>query len=437
MLYQLVDEYLDEMLEGLTDPNDPNRCAPAFVEKEFRAFLECGRPEFGHVRFVCRQCKTERTVPFSCKGRAICPSCCARRMEDSATHLAERVLPAVPIRQWVLSPPSELCGLLAARGAVLSKMSTLFVDAISRNLRTWAKDELGLGKVTCGAVVILQRFTNTLAVFPHLHILFLDGVYEARDDDAPPVFHACPPPDAMTMLNVGRDFFSKMERYLAKNGFLDGDHEREMPEDGWFVRATHEPSMLEKAPTHSRVRDASTSIEFGGFSLHAGVTVRADDLAGRKRLCRYALRPPLAEDQLRRTADGDVELELKKKTRAGQTHIRLTPIQLLRKLAWLIAPPRQHQIRFHGVLAPHAKVRADVVPTPDGETIPLRIEGARTTKTDRAPWARLLKNVYDIDGLRCERCGGTLRPVDAMTRRRILERRESKATDPPQLVFEF
>ena len=174
-------------------------------------------------------------------------------MEDSATHLAERVLPAVPIRQWVLSPPSELCGLLAARGAVLSKMSTLFVDAISRNLRTWAKDELGLGKVTCGAVVILQRFTNTLAVFPHLHILFLDGVYEARDDDAPPVFHACPRPDAMTMLNVGRDFFAKMERYLTKNGFLDGDHERETPEDAWFVRAMHEPSMLEKAPVQFRV----------------------------------------------------------------------------------------------------------------------------------------------------------------------------------------
>ena len=103
-------------------------------------------------------------------------------------------------------------------------MSKLFVDAITRHLRAWAKDELGLCKVTCGAIAIIQRFTNTIAVFPHLHVLVLDGVYEDRGDGTPPVFHASPPPDPMTMLDVGRDFFTKMEGYLKKHGFLDGDH---------------------------------------------------------------------------------------------------------------------------------------------------------------------------------------------------------------------
>ncbi|NOT32503.1 MAG: hypothetical protein HOP15_18815 [Planctomycetes bacterium] len=44
-------------------------------------------------------------VAFSCKGRGFCPSCCGRRMADTAMHLADEVLPAVPIRRQVLSFP--------------------------------------------------------------------------------------------------------------------------------------------------------------------------------------------------------------------------------------------------------------------------------------------------------------------------------------------
>ena len=29
----------------------------------------------------------------------------------------------------------------------------------------------------------------------------------------------------------------------------------------------------------------------------------------------------------------------------------------------------------------------------------------------RLPWAELLRRVWDLDGLRCDRCGGRLRPV--------------------------
>ena len=35
-------------------------------------------------------------VALSCKKRGFCPSCLGRRMADTAVHLAERVLPAVP-----------------------------------------------------------------------------------------------------------------------------------------------------------------------------------------------------------------------------------------------------------------------------------------------------------------------------------------------------
>jgi hypothetical protein len=41
-----------------------------------------------------------------------------------------------------------------------------------------------------------------------------------------------------------------------------------------------------------------------GFDLHANVTVRAGERARLENLCRYVLRPPVAQDALELTADG-------------------------------------------------------------------------------------------------------------------------------------
>jgi hypothetical protein len=48
---------------------------------------------------------------------------------------------------------------------------------------------------------------------------------------------------------------------------------------------------------------------------------------------------------------------LRRPTRTTQQELRLRPPSLLRRLAWLVPPPRQHQIRAFGVLAPVARLR--------------------------------------------------------------------------------
>ena len=40
----------------------------------------------------------------------------------------------------------------------------------------------------------------------------------------------------------------------------------------------------------------------------------------------------------------------------------MSPLELMQRLAALVPRPRLHLIRFHGVLAPNAKLRAIVVP---------------------------------------------------------------------------
>ena len=38
----------------------------------------------------------------------MCPSCNARRMVETAAHLAEQVIPRLPVRPWVLAVPKRL-----------------------------------------------------------------------------------------------------------------------------------------------------------------------------------------------------------------------------------------------------------------------------------------------------------------------------------------
>ncbi len=65
--------------------------------------------------------------------------------------------------------------------------------------------------------------------------------------------------------------------------------------------------------------------------------------------------------------------------------------------------PRLHLIRFHGVLAPNAGLRAAIVPGPPQNTSEPADEHAHGAPA-RLGWARLLKRVFDIE--HCPQCGG-------------------------------
>src|SRR5262249_20309914 len=48
----------------------------------------------------------------------------------------------------------------------------------------------------------------------------------------------------------------------------------------------------------------------------------------------------------------------------GTTGIKLSPLELLEKLAALVPLPRAHLVRYGGCLAPHSKLRAVIIWTP-------------------------------------------------------------------------
>jgi hypothetical protein len=60
------------------------------------------------ARAICDECQHDFLIAYSCKGRGVCRACNARRIVETAAHLADHVMPRLPVRQWVLSVPKHL-----------------------------------------------------------------------------------------------------------------------------------------------------------------------------------------------------------------------------------------------------------------------------------------------------------------------------------------
>jgi len=175
---------------------------PSFVEREFRQFVGCGVWARGFARFRCDDCHAERLVPFSCKARAVCPSCGGRRMAERAAHLVDHVLPAVPIRQWVLSLPFQLRYVLAWNHRLCRRVLGVHVRALRGFYRRRARRQ-GVVNGETGAVTAIQRFGSGLNLNVHMHTLTLDGVF-SPDAEGGLRFVPAAPPTAREIAPAGR-----------------------------------------------------------------------------------------------------------------------------------------------------------------------------------------------------------------------------------------
>jgi GH35 family endo-1,4-beta-xylanase len=176
----------------------------------------------------------------------------------------------------------------------------------------------------------------------------------------------------------------------------------------------------ERRPCHARR---------GGFDLHAGIVVPARDRARLERVCRYALRPPVADDRVRLTATGQVLLALRHRWTDGTTHLLFDPLELLERLAALTPRPRINLVLYYGVLAAHAAWRSRL-PAPDAPatTLPSSDDAdasAHAGKPDATAagrrgsnmlCAQLMQRSFGVDVLVCPWPRRSLPPDRAQTR---------------------
>jgi hypothetical protein len=373
-------------------------------------------------------------------------------MAQTAAHLVDHVIPHVPVRQWVLSLPIPLRVLLAAQPELVTPVLQVVQRVIARHLLQAAglKSDDGHG----GAVTLIQRFGSAANLNIHLHCLVLDGVYRRGADGGAEFVEVGAPTDDEVHALL-QTIIARLMKLLTRRGVLvedtgqtylaepdaDGDEARTLrPLQAAAVtyriafgpRAGRKVLTLRGAMPREDTARQALCADIDGFSLHAAVRVEAHDRKRLEQLCRYITRPALSDERLQLNAAGQVQLKLKTPWRDGTTHLVMSPLEFMQRLAALVPRPRLHLIRYHGVLAPNAKLRARVVPQGPPAQEQAATEAAVAAESEvetvqarprRISWARLLKRVFDIDVRHCPRCGaGELKIIAAILERPVIEK---------------
>jgi hypothetical protein len=418
-LYQVIQQHLETYLALAGEDDWDGQRVPAYVEREFRRYLECGILAYGFARARCPDCGHDFLVAFSCKGRGLCPSCNARRMAETAAHLIDHVFPPLPVRQWVLSVPKRLRWYLEREPRAISAVLHILLRVIEAHLRH------GSGASTharFGAVSFIHRFGASLNRHVHYHCCVIDGVFEPLEDagDVPQSARFRPAaeltPEAVAAIT--EQVRVRVLRWFARSGLIEADDVREM-----------------------------LAGENSGFSLDAAVRVGAHDRAGLERLLRYCARPPFALERLELLDAARVVYRLPKPQRDGTTALTLTPLELIDHIAALIPPPRRHRHRYHGVLAPNSPLRAaaialgrevaDATSSPAEVSSPSRAPASNARSPARYLWAMLLARLFESLPLSCPNCGADMRIVAFVTAAAPVQRilaHIGEHTEPPPIA---
>jgi len=203
------------------------------------------------------------------------------------------------------------------------------------------------------------------------------------------------PPTTQELTQLAQTIAQRVGRYLERQGLLERDAENSylttdaIPEDpmnrllGHSItyrlavgpQAGRKVFTLQTLPACEPDDYADSAGKVSGFSLHAGVSARADGRKKLERLCRYISRPAVSERRLSLTSNGNIRYQLKTLYRDGTTHVIFEPSDFIARLAALIPRPRANLTRFHGVFAPNSKHRALITPAKRGKSAKRQLNG--------------------------------------------------------------
>jgi hypothetical protein len=319
--------------------------------------------------------------------------------------MLDRMLPIVPFRQWVLVIPKRLRPLVNRDGVMAGELSRL----LASTLEHFYADRSG----STGApaqVAVIQRFGSRVNLHVHLHAVVSDGAFDT-DANGRLRFSPAKSPSPEELSELTEAIRRRWIGRLRRRGLI-----------------SQEAAETLLGQAHS------------GFSLNGDVRIEAEDRAGLGRLLRYCLRPALSLKRLEsRPQKGQVRYR-PEKGRPGESELIEWPAdEFIERFARLIPPPRHHLLRYSGALGRRTRLRplgtrATLEPTPcEALTGGGRFQAARTVaqaaeligRAARAAgaaarsWAAVLRRVFEVEPLLCERCGDELRPVAA-----ILENRD-------------
>ena len=167
--------------------------------------------------------------------------------------------------------------------------------------------------------------------------------------------------------------------------------------------------------------------EHSGFSVDGSVKVAVGDYGRLRRLVRYLARPAVSAERVAYDqTSGTVTVRSSKKVRGVRPVVaQYDVLTFLSLLALQVLPPGVHMVRYYGHYS--VRNRAERRRRFGEGTAGIRSEKPPPASERRRRWAELIRLVYEVDPLCCEKRGGGMKVVSFISTaqseviRRILE----------------
>lgn len=275
-----------------------------------------------------------------------------------------------------------------------------------KTLWTYAEAVLGEERVP-GAIIAIPTYGDALNWHPHLHSVVSDVAWDRQGSVFP-----LGGPDAEVLTQLFQHHV--LERLIREH--------RLSREFAHQLRSWH--------PT--------------GFQVYCGHPVDGNDDPALERLTAYILRPSFAATRVQfDEADGQVEYRTPKGMRRS-----MDALDWIALVTSHIPAPHEQMVRYYGRYANASRgkrrppTRTGSLPSPRGQPGEADSPAERFARRRRRNWARLLKKIYEVDPLRCPRCGNPMHIVawieGAAVIRKILQHlglwERSPRSPPPRLI---
>ena len=160
-----------------------------------------------------------------------------------------------------------------------------------------------------------------------------------------------------------------------------------------------------------------------GFSVHNRVRSKAADAKGRQHLARYMIRCPFALEKMRYDKKSGMVIYRSRLHATLKRNYQLMPaLKWLRMLMNHIPDKYEHLVRYHGYYSNRSRGARRLVDNSNDVAESIRIDEPPADNRRTANWARLIQKVYEIDPLKCTRCGATMRIIAVIDDAGVVER---------------
>ncbi len=362
------------------------------VMKAIYAFLECGIPENGVARVRCNDCGDDFFVSFSCRQRVVCPCCSTKRSILFGEKVREIVKSVSHIHITFTIPK-----ILRAYFRRNRKLLKLLIQSVNYAIEKYFKEALCMEDGYTGGIYCIQSQGSLFNYHPHVHALVLAGILKEG------IFHE---QTNISTTVIAEIFRARLLAVLLEQGVI----------------------------TQELIDMLMTWNHNSGFNVHTSERINGSDGDAVERVARYMSRAAISVERVKINPDENTVTVYERQDRSPSgMSLTYTIMEFMALLAGHIPSPYESLVYYYGIYSSSYRGKEKR----ENANEEVQVEEVRGTGKSNSTWARLIQKIFEVDVLRCTKCGGEMKVIAFITEqksvRKILDHIGEKTKRAPPL----